>query len=135
MSVSKHWLLSFYYCLFLREQFSYSVVWCGIVPEPTARAYISPDKTIGKLFSREKTIIYLVHNIPILDIKEKHIQIQHYNNNNYKIYNVALYLHCQTWPCWQQTTARVFFKGDKSWQKYIKITRENLYQRHSPRGK
>jgi hypothetical protein len=53
-----HDILSLDYCLFLREQFSYSVVWCGIVPEPTARAYISPDKTIGKLFSREKTIIY-----------------------------------------------------------------------------
>ena len=52
-------------------------------------------------------------------IKEKHTQIQ-YNNNN-KIYNVTLYLHCQSWPCWQQTTARVYFKGDKSWQKYIKI--------------
>ena len=38
--------------------FSYSVVWCRIVPEPTG------EITIGKLFSREKTLIYLVHNIP-----------------------------------------------------------------------
>ena len=30
--------LLFYYCLLLRELFSYSVVWCGIVLEPTARA-------------------------------------------------------------------------------------------------
>jgi hypothetical protein len=44
-------------------------------------------------------------------------------------------LHCQTWPCWQQTTARVYFKGDKSWQKYIKITRENLCHRYSVSGK
>jgi hypothetical protein len=57
-------------------------------------------------------------------IKEKHTQIQ-YNNNN-KIYNVTLYLHCQSWPCWQQTTARVYFKGDKSWQKYIKIDAQNI---------
>jgi len=28
----------FYCCLLLRELFSYSVVWCGIVPEPTASA-------------------------------------------------------------------------------------------------
>jgi hypothetical protein len=42
------WLL-FYYCLLLRELFTYM--------------YTSPDNTIGKLFSREKTIIYLVHNI------------------------------------------------------------------------
>jgi hypothetical protein len=34
------------------------------VPEQTARAlYTSPDKTIGQLFLREKTIIYFVHNI------------------------------------------------------------------------
>jgi hypothetical protein len=66
------------------------------VPEPL-RHYTSQDNTIEKLFSREKTIIYLVHNIlGIPDIKEKHIQIQ-YNNN--KIYNVILYLHYQTWPC------------------------------------
>jgi hypothetical protein len=31
-------LLLFYYCLLLRKLFSYSVVWCGIVPEPTAKA-------------------------------------------------------------------------------------------------
>ena len=30
--------LLFYYCLLPRELFSYSVVWWGIVPEPTARA-------------------------------------------------------------------------------------------------
>ena len=36
----------FYYCLLLRELFSYT----------------SPDNTIGKLFSREKTIICLVRN-------------------------------------------------------------------------
>ena len=26
-----------YYCLLLRELFFYSVVWCGIVPEPRSR--------------------------------------------------------------------------------------------------
>jgi hypothetical protein len=40
-----------------------------------------------------------------------------------------------TWPCWQQTTARVYFKGDKSWQKYIKNTRKDLCDRNSHRGK
>ena len=44
-------------------------------------------------------------------------------------------MHCQTSPCWQQTTARVYFKGDTSWQKYIKITPENLCHRYSARGK
>ena len=44
------------------------------------------------------------------------------------MYNVTLYLHCQTWPCWQQTTARVYLKGDNSWQKYIKITWEKLFE-------
>ena len=53
-----------YYCLLLRELFSSSVVWCGIVPEPTQGQYTSPDNTIGKMFSRDKTIICLVHNIP-----------------------------------------------------------------------
>ena len=50
-----------------------------------------------------------------------------------KIYNVTLYLHCQTWRCWQQTIyrARIYFKGDKSWQKNIWITRENLCHRYS----
>jgi hypothetical protein len=33
----EHYIL-FYYCLLLRELFSYSVVWWGIVPEPTAKA-------------------------------------------------------------------------------------------------
>jgi hypothetical protein len=28
----------FYYCLLLRALFSYSVIWCDIVPEPTGRA-------------------------------------------------------------------------------------------------
>jgi hypothetical protein len=62
--------------------------------------------------------LYLWHRCshPISDIKEKHTQIQ-YNNN--KMYSVTLYLHCQTWPCWQQTTAQVYFKGGKSWKKYI----------------
>jgi hypothetical protein len=42
------------------------------MPEPTTRAlYTSSDNTIGKLFSREKTIICLVHNIPFY-IKEKY---------------------------------------------------------------
>jgi hypothetical protein len=50
------------------------------------------------------------------------------------MYNATLYLHCQTCPCWQQTTARVYFKGDKSWQKYIKITQENLCHGCNPRG-
>jgi hypothetical protein len=30
--------LLFYCCILLRELFSYSVAWWGIVPEPTARA-------------------------------------------------------------------------------------------------
>jgi hypothetical protein len=33
-----HQYILFYYCLLLRELFSYSVVWWGIVPEPTSRA-------------------------------------------------------------------------------------------------
>jgi hypothetical protein len=69
------------------------------------------------------------------DVKEKHTQIQYNNNNNNNnIYNVTLYLHCQTWPCWQQTTARVYYKRDKSWQKYIKIKWENLSHRYVPAG-
>jgi hypothetical protein len=48
---------------------------------------------------------------------------------------VTLYLHCQNSPCWQQTTARVYFKGAQSWQKYIKITRENVCHMYSARGK
>ena len=32
-----YWPLIFYYCLLPRELFSYSVVWWGIVPEPTTR--------------------------------------------------------------------------------------------------
>ena len=32
-------------------------------------------------------------------------------------------------------TCSLFIKEDKSWQKYIKITRENLYQRYSACGK
>ena len=31
------YLILFYYCLLLRELFSYGVVCCGIVPEPTSR--------------------------------------------------------------------------------------------------
>jgi hypothetical protein len=119
--------LLFYYCLLLRELFLYSVVWWGIVPELTARALYITRQHYGKtvLEGEDNNIFSTQHPIP--DIKEKHTQIQ-YNNNN-KIYNVTLYLYRQTWPCWQQTTARVYFKGDKSWQKYIKITRENLCHR------
>jgi hypothetical protein len=46
-------ILLLYYCILLTKLLSYSVVWWGIVPEPT----------IGKLFPREKSIICLVHNI------------------------------------------------------------------------
>ena len=54
-----------------------------------------------------------------------------------KNYNVTLYMymHCQIWPSWHQSTAQVYFKGDKSWHKYIKITQENLCHRYSARGK
>jgi hypothetical protein len=104
----------------------------GIVPEPTRGHYTSPDNTIGKfLEGKDNNIFSTWHLIP--DIKEKHTQIQYNNNNN--IYNVTLYLHCQTCPSWQQITAWVYFKGDKSWQKYIKITWENLCHRYSPCGK
>jgi hypothetical protein len=130
---ANHKILLFYYCLLLRELFSYSVVLWGKVPEPTARPlYLTRQhyrKTV--LEGEDNNIFSTLHPIP--DIKEKHTQIQHNNNN--KIYNVALYLHCQTWPCWQQTTARVYFKGDKSWQKYVKIKWENLCHRYSAPGK
>ena len=128
--------LLFYYCLLLRELFSYSGVWWVTVPEPTAKAqYLTRQhymyrKTV--LEGKDNNIFSTWHPIP--DVKEKHTQIQ-YNNNNDKMYNITLYLHCQTWPCWHQTTARVYFKRDKSWQKYTKISRENLYHRYSPRGK
>ena len=89
-----------YYCLLLRELFSYSVVRCGRVVEPTARAlYLTRQHYRESVLELEKTIIYLVHNITF-QTKEKHTQIQHYNNNNNnKIYDVISYLHCQTWPC------------------------------------
>ena len=116
--------LLFYYCLLLRELFLYSVVWWGIVPEPTARALYITRQHYGKtvLNGEDNNIFSTQHPIP--DIKEKHTQIQ-YNNNN-KIYNVTLYLHCQTWPCWQQTTARVYFKGDK-YDKSIYKLRWKIY--------
>ena len=104
------------------------------MPEPTAGALYFTRQHYSKtvLDGEDNNLFSTWHPIP--DIKEKHTQVQYFNNNN-KIYNVTLYLHCQTWPCWQQTTARVYFKGDKYRQKYRKIKRKNLCHRYSPRGK
>ena len=97
----------------MRELFSY-VVLGGIVPEPTSRAlYLTRQHYRKTVLEGEDNNIFSTYH-PTPDIKEKHNQIQ-YNNNN-TIYNVTLYLHCQIWPCWQQTTARVYYKEDKSWQ-------------------
>ena len=92
LSLSKHQdrRIVRYYSIIV---YSYSDVWWGIVPEWWCLVrrghYTSPDNTLGKMFSREKTIICCTQH-PILEIKEKHTQIQHYNSNN-KIYNVTLY--------------------------------------------
>ena len=45
------------YSLLPREQFSYSVVWWGIVPSSLAQALFLTRKTIGEQLPREKTII------------------------------------------------------------------------------
>ena len=78
----------FYYCLLLRELFSYSA-WCGIVPEPMARVlYLTRQHYRKTVLEREDNNMFSTQH-PILEIKEKHTQIQHYNNNN-KIYNEIL---------------------------------------------
>ena len=45
-------VILFYYCL-MRELFSYSVVWWGIMSEQRREQCTSPDNTIGKLFPRQ----------------------------------------------------------------------------------
>jgi hypothetical protein len=83
-------LILFYYCLLLRELFSYSVVWCSIlVPKPMARALYLTRQHYSKTVLEGEDNNMLSTEHPILDIKKKHTQIQHYNNNN-NIYNVTL---------------------------------------------
>jgi hypothetical protein len=33
------------------------------------------------------------------EVLSPRIQYNNNNNNNNNIYNITLYLHCQTWPC------------------------------------
>ena len=81
--------LLFYHCLILRELFSYSGVWCGIVPSLLAWAlYITRQhyrKTV--LEGEDNNMLSTQH--PILKINEKNTQIQLYNNNS-KMYNATL---------------------------------------------
>ena len=68
-------IILFCYCLLLRELFSYSVAWCGIMLEATARSLYLTTQHYRKNILEEEDNNMLSTYIPILDIKENTLKL------------------------------------------------------------
>jgi hypothetical protein len=126
-SKSKNSTILFYYCLLLRELFSYGDVWFG-------QGTIPHQTTLYENCSRGRRQQYATCTFLLKNYKTDLIcWISVFAKNV-----IFIMLHCRF--CYYYYNVEfecdfllfsLFITGDKSWQKYIQIMRENICQRYS----